>query len=248
MKPSDRRFFMPLAVVAILLFSAIFNVTAQQRRANCPVVKLSCPDTVYVGEKLTFTADVQGGDKNVTPTYNWTVSASLIESGQGTATIEVNTSDVTSDTTVTATVDVGGFDRECSTSASCTASIMKKAEPRKFDEYGKLMSKDEAARLDNFVIELSMDPTAEGYIISYGGRASRAGDAQKAADKQKDYMVKQRGVDGNRVTTVNGGFREQPTIELWVVPSGAEPPKAMPTIKPNDAKPATPKTGKGKKS
>lgn len=120
----NRRFF-----ALLLVFSAIFitgAVSAQQKPApKCPTVRVSCPDQVKQGEPITFTADVNGGDPNVTPTFNWTVSASGIESGQGTSSITVDTKEVKAGTTITATVDVGGYDRECSTSSSCTTSIVK---------------------------------------------------------------------------------------------------------------------------
>jgi hypothetical protein len=150
---------MLLMIVALSLFGASvsLHVSAQQVPPQCPTTKTTCPDSVYVKEKLTFTAEVRGGDSRVTPTYNWTVSAGSIESGQGTPVIHVDTSEVPADTTVTATVDVGGFDRACgygSTAASCTSSVMKKAEPRKLDEYGKLAEKEEQMRHPNLTRSL----------------------------------------------------------------------------------------------
>lgn len=98
----------------LLLFVA-FHVSAQDAPPSCPKVSVSCPDTVKAGEDLKFTAAVNGGASGVTPTYNWSVSAGSIKSGQGTSTIVVDTAD-TGGQTITATVDVGGFARECSTS------------------------------------------------------------------------------------------------------------------------------------
>jgi hypothetical protein len=212
-------------------------VSAQQKqpaKPDCPVTKVTCPDTVYINDKLEMTANVSGGDSNVTPTYNWSVSAGTIESGQGNSTIAISTKELSEDQSVTATVDVGGYSRDCGygqTAASCTTSVMKKAEARKLDEYGKLLPKDENERLDKFTMELQMDPTAQAYIIAYGGRVSRAGDAQKLADKAKGYLVTKRGVDRDRIVTMDGGYREQPAIELWLVPSRASLPKPTPTIK-----------------
>src|SRR5689334_17754102 len=80
-----------VAVVFLSLSGASFHTAAQQSQSKCPTTKMTCPDLVKVGEKLTFTANVQGGDQNVTPTYNWAVSAGKISSGQGTSTITVDT-------------------------------------------------------------------------------------------------------------------------------------------------------------
>lgn len=241
MKLDERRLFVQLLVLAILILpcaSAIFRVSAQPRQkaqpAQCPVMKVTCPTEVHVKDKLTFSAELRGGDANVTPTYNWSVSAGAIESGQGTSTVIVDTDGVDPDSTVTATVEAGGFDRACgygSTANSCTSIVLKKIEARKLDEFGALKPKDEEARLDNFAIELNNDPSSQGYILSYGTRTSRAGDAQKTADRLKLFLVSKRSIERSRLVTVAGGSREEPTVELWIVPTGSQPPKLTPTRK-----------------
>lgn len=251
----DRSVLKASMVIVFILFlgvSAIVSVSAQQKqKPQCPVTKVSSPDSVFPKDPLKFIANVSGGDSNVTPTYNWSVSAGSISSGQGTSVIDVDTSEVAGDSTITATVELGGFDRACgygSTASSSTTSILKKAEARKTDEYGKLMAKDENARLDNFAIELMNDPLTQGYIVVYNGRASRPGDAKTAVNRAKGYLTKKRGLDPGRVMAVDGGYREEPGVELWIVPSGAEPPKASPTVEPPVSKPAASKraTAKGK--
>src|ERR1043165_7822746 len=102
----------------------------------CPTVRVTCQDTAKPGDNITFTANVNGGDPAVTPTFNWTVSAGTISSGQGTSSITVSTTGLAGGTTVTATVDVGGYDRSCSVSSSCTTSLVQPAVARKIDEYG----------------------------------------------------------------------------------------------------------------
>ncbi|MGI8996064.1 MAG: hypothetical protein ACR2GW_05280, partial [Pyrinomonadaceae bacterium] len=97
-------------------------------------------------------------------------------------------------------------------------------------EYGNIARNDVKARLDNFAIELQNDPGAQGYIIAYGGRRGPAGEAQTRADFAQNYLVNTRGIDAGRLVTVDGGFKEEATTELWVVPSGAPPPTASPTV------------------
>jgi hypothetical protein len=197
---------------------------------SCPTVDVSCPDTVDVGQPVTFTASVTGGDAGVTPTFNWTVSAGTISSGQGTSTITVDTTGLGGQS-VTATVDVGGFDRSCTTSDSCTTAVSAGVTPaRKIDEYGNIRFNDEKARLDNYAIALQNEPGAQGYVICYGGRRGRAGEAQARCDRAKNYLVNERQIDSSRVVTLDGGFREELTVELWVVPTGAQPPTASPTV------------------
>jgi hypothetical protein len=124
---------------------------------------------------------------------------------------------------------------------------MKKAEAREFDEYGQIRQEDQEPRLDNFAIELQNDPTAVGYIIAYGGRAAKAGSAQRAADKAKDYLVKKRGLTPDRVLTLDGGRREEAAFELWLVPAGADLPHPTPTLEPAETRPASPAKPKTRK-
>jgi hypothetical protein len=127
---------------------------------------------------------------------------------------------------ITATLEVGGYSLDCS--ANCVTQIPVRVENRKFDEYGNINRDDEKARLDNFAIQLQQEQDAQGYVIVYGGRRSRPGDAQKRADRAKDYLINVRGIDARRVVTLVGGARQALTVELWIVPTGATPPSLIP--------------------
>ncbi len=224
-------------LIGVLLLAMAMNASGQDADAGCPVVKVSCPDSVQVGADLTFTADVSGGPSDITPTFNWAVSAGSIKSGQGTSTIEVDTTGIGGQT-VTATVDVGGFARECSTSSSCTTSVEEKAAPAvKFGEYVTRDLSANREKLDQFVLALQNDPEAQGYIIAYGGKTSGPDDAQKAADNATNYTMNTRKMDGARTLSGVGGYREEPAIELWIAPPGGAPPMAIPTVAPEDVKP-----------
>ena len=72
-----------------------------------------------IGQPVTFTASVTGGPEGFAPTYNWSVSAGTITSGQGTSTITVDTAGLGGQT-VTATVSIGGADPTCTATNSCT--------------------------------------------------------------------------------------------------------------------------------
>ena len=186
----------------------------------CPVVSVSCPESVELNAPITYTANVTNAPAAVT--YNWSVSAGTITGGQGTPTITVDTAGLGGQP-VTATVSLGGADPACSgTTASCTTSVKPPPpEPVRFDEYGNIKFNDEKARLDNYAIQLQNQPGSTGTIIAYG---SYAGEAQARADRAKDYLVNTRGIEAGRITTVDGGCRSDLAVQLWIVPSGATAP------------------------
>ncbi len=188
----------------------------------CPAIAVSCTDAVNEGEPITFSASVTGGAPDLVPTYDWSVSAGTITSGQGTPTITVDTTGLGGQT-VTATVEIGGVDPACARTASCSTQVrtVVPTQPLRFDEYGDIRFNDEKARLDNYAIQLQNDPTAEGYIIAYG---TCVGQGLARAERAKAYLVNTRGIEAGRITTIDGGCRAALAVELWIVPSGAERP------------------------
>lgn len=221
-----------IANVAIALALVLGVGTAGAVPTLCPTVRVTCSDSVVEGEMLTFTATLSGADQDVVPTYNWTVSAGSITSGQGTPTIQVDTNGA-GDRSVTATVDVGGFDRVCSTSTSCTSGVRRKVTATKVGEYPEQSVKTDDPRLDSFAREIRMNPQSLGYIIAYGGRIGLPGEARKAADAARAYLIKH-GTEASAIVTIDGGFKENFTVELWIVPNTATPPTASPTVDPSE--------------
>jgi hypothetical protein len=119
------------------------------------------------------------------------------------------------------------------TAFTCNA---QSTEAIKFDEYGSGLSTDEQDRLDEFARELKTQPEAQVYILSYGGPHSCVNDARKNAVRVKSYLVKQQ-IDASRIVTVEAGYKEAPTFEFWIVPSGASPPNVSPSVDPSEVVP-----------
>jgi len=189
----------------------------------CPALEISCPTDVAVNQPLTFTSRYSGGvPANVTPAYNWTVSAGTIIAGQGTDTIKVDTTGLGGQT-VRASLSMGGYNLECA--ADCAVTIpLPRLSNKKFDEFPDISRNDEKARLDNFGIELQNDPTATGYVIVYPGRSSKRGEVQYHANRVVDYLVNSRNLDKSRIVTLVGPARNELFVELWITPQGATPP------------------------
>lgn len=222
----------PAITLASLAALPVGGAVAPRAR-QCPVLSVSCPETVMRGTPVTFTLNISGGPDDLQPAYKWTVSVGTIASGQDTSSITVDTTEAPYITNLTATADVGGLPKDCVGSASCTTSIMVIIDHFKDDEYGNLRWGDEKARLDNFAIELQNDPSVVGFLVGYGGRRSRRGEAARRLGRAKRYLVAARGIAADRVVTIDGGYREELTLELWANPKDA-PPAVSPTVDPTE--------------
>ena len=187
----------------------------------CPTVSVTCPDIVTENAPVTFTATISGGAPGKTPSYNWTVSAGRIISGQGTPSISVDTTGLAGQT-IRASLEVGGYGMSCP--ATCATSIPIMNKPRKFDEYYDIARNDEKARLDNYAIQLQSEPGSQAYVIVYPSRRARPNDAQTRSQRISDYLVNSRGIDSHRIVITIGQQREDWLVELWVVPEGTPPP------------------------
>jgi len=202
---------------------------------QCPVISVSSPSEVEAGESFVFTASVKGVSDDLTPTYNWTLSAGIIMSGQGTSVISVEP--YGDGQSITATVTIGGLWPQCSQSASSTTGVRPKPWPsRKFDEFGTLKVADLHSHLDNYAIQLQNEPMARAYVITYGGKTSTPTAAKTAGQKINDYLINVRGIEYSRIVLVDGGYRAAPFAELWIVPEErSTPPTASPTVDPKKA-------------
>ena len=216
-------------------------------KSPCPFpVNVSAPKAVAEGELITYTADVAyGGTPGLS--YHWTVSPSSahIMSGAGSPTITVDSTGFGSQRVIaTLAVDNGSVDPLCRQTAQAVSLVAaqekKSIIARDFDECTNCTFDDQKARLDNLAVELQNDQSTTAYIIAYGGRTSPIGQVGRLMTRARDYLMQQRGIDASRIVVVNGGFRETDSVELWIVPSGAAPPRATPTIQAGDVKPAGP--------
>jgi hypothetical protein len=109
------------------------------------------------------------------------------------------------------------------------------------DNYGNIRFSDEKGRLDNFAIQLQNFPDQTGYIIVFAGRKAVVAEAQLRADRARNYLINVRKIDPARVKTIDGGYLEDLTVYLRLVPAGAEAPVPDPTVDPKDVEIVYPK-------
>jgi hypothetical protein len=105
-------------------------------------------------------------------------------------------------------------------------------------------------RLDNFAQELKNQPNAKGYIVYYGGRyypilksnrklknsLPRAGESKTRTKLYESYLLINKAIETARLYLLDGGFREEYEVELWIVPVNAKLPELKPTVKTEDIK------------
>jgi hypothetical protein len=214
-------------------------------KSPCPFpVNISAPKQVTEGEIITYSADVAYSG-NAALKYNWkiTPSSARIISGLGSPTLNVDSTGLGGQRiTATLTADDGSSDPACTQivqAASVVAALEKKViVAREYDECNSCSLDDQKARLDNLAVELQNDPSTRAYILAYGGRMSPLGQVEKLMSRSRDYLTTQRGIDASRIVVVNGGFREEDSVELWIVPSGAAAPKPTPTVQAGEVNPS----------
>lgn len=200
----------------------------------CPYrVHVEGPDIVAPGEIITFRA-INDIPNEVPLNYNWKVNGGRIIAGMGTPTITVDTTGITTKTTITADLDVndGVYDAQCRQMFSVPTEVVPEVVPEKpkayiCDEFPSKAPDDDKARLDNCAIAVQNLPDAMLYIIIHQG-TDRAGKSRNTYDRVSkramQYLVNVRGIDPRKIQIVRGPDRPNTTYVMWIVPPGAELP------------------------
>lgn len=208
--------------------------------APCPSVRVQGQPggRVRDGQRLNFIVSIAGGDPKVMPTIVWSTSAGAILQGHSTRRIEVDTTGagMTPDREVRAEVWIGGYAPECLLQASGTVKIIPPA--MKYGEFGEVDDATLKRNLEEMSAFLSRSPD-NLYLIAYAGRNSERGFVQNWLRRMREGLVTP-GMSPRRISMVDGGFREEPMFEFWLVPLGAEPPSPTPTLKRSDIVQPTP--------
>lgn len=129
------------------------------------------------------------------------------------------------------------------------------SDARKFADVGEIPCDDVKGHLDHLSVELQGNLGAKAYIVTYGGRTHlnnvwsrrlrdyemrrllpKRGEAEARVSFWKSYLINTGRVEGSRVEVIGGGYREEPIVEVWIVPPGAKPPPLTPTLKKGEIK------------
>ena len=135
-------------------------------------------------------------------------------------------------------------------------------EARQIDEFGILPCGDMLSRLHWIYTESQNSPDSKIYVVYYGGRfrktifwdqKNKSNKIQLKYPHQEDALNQAKSIPlyltteerypaairdslKNKIVLINGGFRQNIQMEIWIVPKDAAPPKPMPTIDEKDIK------------
>ena len=102
------------------------------------------------------------------------------------------------------------------------------------DSFGKVSEYEARLHLDSFGIALLGDRTRTGYIVTYAGKRAAVDEARKWAERARNYLISVRGLPVVQLIVIDGGYREAPTMELYIVEPNACSPIPNPTVDPRD--------------
>jgi hypothetical protein len=101
-----------------------------------------------------------------------------------------------------------------------------------FESYDQSMSNKQVKdRLDALALYLKQNRSFRAYIVSYGGRQSCHREAPMRAEFAREYLIRVNSADASRIRTIDGGYRVEWTVELWIGAKGALAPTPLPTVK-----------------
>lgn len=198
--------------------------------APCPNLAITKPQQVIRdGATLKLSVNLGGGDPRALPLFVWSISSGSISSGQGTSTIEIDSTGAGADKEIRATLQASGLSPECQYESTATITVAGPA--KKVDAYGNLPEDKEKEHLDAFIANVT--DREQAYIFAYAGRTSPRGQASADIRRIRAYLLKA-GTPSDRIVTIDGGFREEIAHDLYIVPIGAESPRSSPTVNAKD--------------
>ena len=91
--------------------------------------------------------------------------------------------------------------------------------PREPDgiSYWREDPEDLLSYLEAFAQELQKNPRSSGYLIAYrSANRDRPVVSQTMLRKEGNFLIREFGIKTSRIKTIDGGYREWRTMELWI--------------------------------
>ena len=90
--------------------------------------------------------------------------------------------------------------------------------------------------LDNLAKQLSTQPALRGYLIAYAGKEACRNEAKSRLLEAKRYLKEKHNIDSRQVTFVDGGFRTNWVVQMWIGFRQNKPPEKEPTLNKDQVK------------
>lgn len=112
-----------------------------------------------------------------------------------------------------------------------------------FNTFPHQWRSEQLREVDNFLVKLNEMPKAMGFVIFYEGKYPfldkkerkkmvfpKHGELSCKVQAIRYHINSRRRIPLDNILFIDGGFREEQTIEFWIVPENAELPKPTPTL------------------
>jgi hypothetical protein len=99
-----------------------------------------------------------------------------------------------------------------------------------YDQFPYDSLNDITSRLGEFTVRLQKLPTYSGYIVVYAGRKQETHEVASFAKRAREYLIKEFHANPKTIVALNGGYRGEPVVELFLIPSTWPSPVPTPTF------------------
>ncbi len=207
---------------ATLSIAIIITLFSQAQK--CPGIAVeSSSYQVPVGDTLVFVAVTKNAPADVT--YNWSVSAGTIESGQGTAMIKVSTGELADGMFVTATLEIGGLPPACTNTASSSSEIIPAAQLVVSGTFTN--SQELKSAVQKFIAATAMkDPENSGmaFIYLYAGPKTTES-SMKIFKEAIAGAFEYNKILPHQYKIADGGKKKLSFYEIYLIREGSPDPK-----------------------
>lgn len=97
------------------------------------------------------------------------------------------------------------------------------------DGSGRSFEQDKP-RLDRFAEEMKANSSADAYIIAFAGMVSYRNEARIRLNCIRKYLITTHGILPSRLQLIDGGYRVEKSVKLFLVNAGEPKPPTFPTV------------------
>jgi hypothetical protein len=201
---------------------------------RCPSYALPSDEAVSLTGEVVLPKPFYGPEAGESISYRWNVEGGSLIAGQGSPRITIRP-DKSRTSAVRVTLEPKNAPPEIEINKTCVIRLDVTCKVRKVLEYSAIEPTEEFQRLDKLVTDwLLRDQTSFVYLVAYGGKKSCILEAEWRLRRLRAYLAKRHNIDQNRIVTVDGGFRNQFAVAIFVSPSKDCGPLPKPDVLRND--------------